>query len=137
MRQNVVSLAAVAVALFFFVRIASRLPWTPYRIAGIAILIPAAVLFVVARIQLGRAFSVKAEARTLVSTGLYARIRNPIYVFGALMIVGLIVWSGRPWFFLVFAILIPLQIYRTRREAQVLTEKFGDAYLEYRRKTWF
>jgi protein-S-isoprenylcysteine O-methyltransferase Ste14 len=36
-----------------------------------------------------------------------------------------------------FAVLIPLQIYRTRKEEQVLAEKFGDAYLEYKRKTWF
>jgi protein-S-isoprenylcysteine O-methyltransferase Ste14 len=34
-------------------------------------------------------------------------------------------------------ILIPLQWIRTRKEAQVLEEKFGDAYREYRRHTWF
>ena len=65
------------------------------RIAGIAIAVPSFRLFVLARIQLGQAFSVQAKASTLVTTGLYSRIRNPIYVFGALMFVGVIVWTGR------------------------------------------
>jgi protein-S-isoprenylcysteine O-methyltransferase Ste14 len=29
------------------------------------------------------------------------------------------------------------QVIRARREAHVLEEAFGDAYREYRRKTWF
>jgi protein-S-isoprenylcysteine O-methyltransferase Ste14 len=52
------------------------------------------------------------------------------------MMVGVIVWADKPLLFLVFVILIPLQIYRTRQEERVLTEKFGEAYLEYKRKTW-
>ena len=38
---------------------------------------------------------------------------------------------------LVFAVLIPMQIGRARKEAQVLRERFGAAYDEYRSKTWF
>jgi protein-S-isoprenylcysteine O-methyltransferase Ste14 len=30
-----------------------------------------------------------------------------------------------------------MQIVRARREASVLETAFGDAYREYRRKTWF
>jgi protein-S-isoprenylcysteine O-methyltransferase Ste14 len=30
-----------------------------------------------------------------------------------------------------------MQTFRARREAQVLEGAFGDAYREYRRKTWF
>jgi protein-S-isoprenylcysteine O-methyltransferase Ste14 len=30
-----------------------------------------------------------------------------------------------------------LQIYRSGKEAKVLEEKFGAAYPEYKRKTWF
>jgi protein-S-isoprenylcysteine O-methyltransferase Ste14 len=118
-------------------RFAWELPFTPWRIAGLAITIPAYLLFIVAHLQLGRSFSVKAKATALVTTGIYARIRNPIYVFSALMIAGVIIWAGRPWFLLIFAVLIPLQIYRTRKEEQVLTGKFGAAYLEYKQKTWF
>jgi protein-S-isoprenylcysteine O-methyltransferase Ste14 len=107
------------------------------RLAGLALVIPAFPLLLVARLQLGAAFSVQAKASQLVTTGLYARIRNPIYVFGALLIAGAIIWAQRPVFLLVFLILIPLQIVRSRKEAQVLEAKFGDEYLEYKRKTWF
>src|SRR5665811_695584 len=41
-----------------------------------------AILWFVARRQLGVAFSVRPEARELVTTGFYARLRHPIYVFG-------------------------------------------------------
>jgi protein-S-isoprenylcysteine O-methyltransferase Ste14 len=136
-KLNIVTLVVFVVALVFFAVYASRLPWGPFRVAGIAIALPSFLLFVLARIQLGRAFSIRAKASTLVTTGLYSRIRNPIYVFGELVILGVIVWTERPWLFLVFAVLIPLQIRRIRREEQVLTERFGAAYLEYKQKTWF
>jgi protein-S-isoprenylcysteine O-methyltransferase Ste14 len=128
---------AVLIAVFLFVRYAWGQPWTPWRIAGFAIAVPAFLLFVLARIQLGRAFSVQAKASTLVTTGIYARIRNPIYVFGGLMIAGVIIWAHRPWWLLIFVFLIPVQLIRVRKEEQVLEAKFGDVYLEYKRKTWF
>ncbi len=107
------------------------------RIAGFAVAIPSFVLFVLARVQLGGAFSVRAKATTLVTTGIYSRVRNPIYIFGGLTIAGVILWAGQPWLLLWFAVLVPVQKVRSRKEAQVLEEKFGAAYLEYKSKTWF
>lgn len=137
MKLNLVTLVIIAIFAVVFFRHASGMPWTPYRIAGIVIAASALVLLVVARIQLGRAFSVRAKATTLVTTGLYSRIRNPIYVFSALLIFGIIVWTGRPVLLLIFAVLIPLQIFRSRKESGVLEARFGDEYREYKRKTWF
>ena len=138
MKLNLGTIALVVLlAVFLFVRYGLEQPWTPWRIAGLAIAVPAFLLFLVSRIQLGRAFSVQARASTLVTTGIYARIRNPIYVFGGLMIAGVIIWAQRPWWLLIFVLLIPLQLHRVRKEEQVLEAKFGDAYLEYKRKTWF
>jgi protein-S-isoprenylcysteine O-methyltransferase Ste14 len=137
LKLNFTTLAIILVALILFATHATKLPWTPWRIAGVAIAAPALLMLVVARLQLGRAFSIEAKASTLVTTGIYSRIRNPIYVFGSVMILGIIVYSGQPWFLLVFAALIPLQVYRSRKESKVLEEKFGAAYVEYKRKTWF
>ena len=137
MKLNLVTLV-VAIAVFVFLGMhAAKLPWTAWRIVGMAIAVPAFLLFAAARIELGRAFSVRAKATTLVTTGIYSRIRNPIYFFGAVMILGIIIWTGRTWLLLVFAVLIPLQVVRIRKEDRVLTEKFGAEYLEYKRKTWF
>lgn len=137
MKLNLVTLAVVIIGLSLFAMRAPHLPWTAWRVAGIAIAAPAFFLFVAARIELGRAFSVKAKATTLVTTGVYSRIRNPIYFFGAMFILGIIIWTGRPWLLLIFAALIPLQVVRSRKEERVLTEKFGAAYLDYKQRTWF
>jgi protein-S-isoprenylcysteine O-methyltransferase Ste14 len=137
MRANVLTFAlivAVAVVLF---RQSMRLPWTMSRIIGVAIAAPALLLLLTARIQLGRAFSVRAKASNLVTSGLYSRIRNPIYVFSALFILGLIIWSGRPLYLLIFAVLVPMQIYRSRKESAVLEAKFGEEYRNYKQRTWF
>jgi protein-S-isoprenylcysteine O-methyltransferase Ste14 len=137
MKLNLVTLAVVIIGLSLFAMHAPHLPWTARRIAGIAIAAPAFLLFVAARIELGHAFSVQAKATTLVTTGVYSRIRNPIYFFGAMFILGIIIWIGRPWLLLIFAVLIPLQVVRSRKEERVLAEKFGAAYLDYKQKTWF
>ncbi|MGD0894126.1 MAG: isoprenylcysteine carboxylmethyltransferase family protein [Terracidiphilus sp.] len=130
----------LAVALLFAVVFATHAwgkPWTVPHIVGLAVAVPSFLLFILARVQLGNAFSVEAKATTLVTTGLYSRIRNPIYTFGALMILGVMIWVNRPSLLLFYVVLIPLQISRSRQEERVLTEKFGDAYLEYKRHTWF
>lgn len=137
MKLNIGTLLLATAAIFLFIRVASRQPWTPWHIAGLAVLAPAFVLFVTARIQLGRSFSVQAKATKLVTGGIYSRIRNPIYVFSGLMILGVIVWAHRPWWLLVFIVLVPAQWMRVRKEEQVLADTFGAAYLEYKRKTWF
>jgi|HubBroStandDraft_1064217.scaffolds.fasta_scaffold51757_2 protein-S-isoprenylcysteine O-methyltransferase Ste14 len=137
MKLNVITLAVFVVAVILFAGHAMNLQWTPMRIAGIAIAVPAFIIFSVARMQLGRSFSVEARATELVTTGIYSRIRNPIYFFGATMILGFIIWTGRPILLLVYVVLIPLQIARARKEALVLEAKFGDAYMEYKKKTWF
>ena len=130
-------LLAVALLGFLLFRYAGALVWTPWQIVGLAIFVPAFLLFLLARIELGRAFSIKAKASTLVTTGLYARIRNPIYVFGGLMSVGIFIFVHRPWWLLIWVPLIPLQVFRVRNEEQVLEATFGDAYRDYKRRTWF
>lgn len=131
------SILAAAVAFGFIVfRFADR-AWPAHQIVGLAIAIPAFCLWVLARVQLRKSFAVTAQARQLVTHGLYSRLQNPVYVFGALLIVGLIVLSGQIRFLLLFVILIPLQWVRIRNERRVLEEKFGEAYRDYRRRTWF
>jgi protein-S-isoprenylcysteine O-methyltransferase Ste14 len=51
---------------------------------GAAISIPAFVLWMLARHQLGASFAVRAEATKLVTHGIYSKIRNPICLFGGL-----------------------------------------------------
>ena len=137
MKLNIVTLVGVIVGLILFASYAMNFAWTPLRITGVVIALPAFILFCIARVQLGRSFSVEAKATALVTTGIYSKIRNPIYVFGAIMTLGVIIWAGQPLLLLFYVILIPMQIIRARKESQVLEAKFGDAYIEYKKKTWF
>jgi len=130
---TIVPTAGVAYLLYIF----WRPPWTPLRIAGLVLLILSLAFLTVARIQLGKSFSLTPQARQLVSHGLYSRIRNPVYVFGALVLLGLILFLDRPYYLLAFLVIIPLQILRARAEARVLEARFGDAYRQYRARTWF
>ena len=63
---------------------------------GLALAIAAFFLWATARAQLGTSFSVSPRAKALVTRGIYSRIRNPIYTFGLLWIVGLILAVAHP-----------------------------------------
>jgi len=112
-------------------------PWNGQRLAGSVLLLIGMSLVFSARLQLGRSFSLTPQARKLVTHGLYSRIRNPIYVFGTLAIVGLCLILQRPALWLLPLFVIVMQTARARREAQVLEAKFGDEYRAYRAGTWF
>jgi len=111
--------------------------WTPIRMIGIALILVGFVFWTVARFQLGASFAVQAEARQLVTRGLYSKIRNPIYLFGSMVIAGGILVFGKPMWLLIFVLLIPLQLWRARKESAVLEAAFGDEYRAYRAGTWF
>jgi protein-S-isoprenylcysteine O-methyltransferase Ste14 len=111
--------------------------WTPVQIAGLCLVVVGFVLWSVARFQLGNSFTVTPQARQLVTRGLYSKIRSPIYVFGSVFIAGYILLLGRPMWLLIFAAVIPLQLWRTHKEAQVLEASFGEEYRKYRSRVWF
>jgi protein-S-isoprenylcysteine O-methyltransferase Ste14 len=111
--------------------------WSPMEIVGFALLCAGFVFWTIARFQLGNSFTVSAQAIQLVTSGLYSRIRNPIYVFGSCVIAGLILFLGYPIGLLIFVIIIPMQIWRAGKEAKALEAKFGDEYRAYRASTWF
>jgi protein-S-isoprenylcysteine O-methyltransferase Ste14 len=111
--------------------------WTALPVAGLCLMIVGFVLWTVAHFQLGASFTVKAEARQLVTRGLYSKIRNPIYVFGSCVFAGAILVFGKPEWLLILLLLIPLQMRRAYKESAVLEAAFGDEYRKYRAGTWF
>jgi protein-S-isoprenylcysteine O-methyltransferase Ste14 len=50
---------------------------------------------------------------------------------------GLVLILWRLDLLIILLVIVPVQIIRARREAAVLEAKFGDAYREYRQRTWF
>jgi protein-S-isoprenylcysteine O-methyltransferase Ste14 len=112
-------------------------PWTALRIAGLILTVAGTTALTVARFQLGNSFTIRAEANELVTSGLYAKIRNPVYIFSAVLVGGMLLYVDQPKWFWIFLILIPVQLIRARAEARVLEDRFGDVYRQYRSHTWF
>jgi protein-S-isoprenylcysteine O-methyltransferase Ste14 len=111
--------------------------WNAARWAGLCIAVPAAVLLFTARWQLGRSFSVTPQARELVTQGVYSKIRNPIYVFSALLLAGVLIALQYRYALLLLVVVIPVQMVRAHQEAKVLEARFGEQYRKYREGTWF
>lgn len=130
---TILPLVAVAYLVCKFV----HSPWTAWRVTGLILLVPALLFLTMARIQLGNSFSLAPKATTLVTHGIYSRVRNPVYVFGLMVLAGLFLFLGQPYLLLLLVPLIVLQITRARAEARVLEERFGDEYRRYKASTWF
>jgi protein-S-isoprenylcysteine O-methyltransferase Ste14 len=141
MKQEVLRYIVLGVSLLappWVICLVLRLfPLDRYTIAGVAVMLPSYVLLVAARIQLGRSFALSPQAKGLVTHGLYSKIRHPVYLFAQLFLLGIVIsFRSLEWLGL-RAILLLVQIARSRKEDQVLEQRFGAAYTEYRKSTWF
>jgi len=134
---NILLTIVVGVVIWATLRRFSAGPWSAMQIVGACVLLVGFVFWTVARFQLGASLTVSAQVKKLVTRGLYSKIRNPIYVFGSCVVAGIILIMARPLWLIVFVLIIPLQIWRAKKESSVLESAFGDEYRSYRAKTWF
>jgi protein-S-isoprenylcysteine O-methyltransferase Ste14 len=112
-------------------------PWNIQRLVGMGLLVLGTVFVLVARMQLGTSFSILPRAKKLVTSGLYSKIRNPIYIFGTIAIAGMLLILQMPKLWILLIVLAAVQIFRAGREARVLEAMFGEEYRAYREQTWF
>lgn len=104
---------------------------------AVAVGLPSFILLMISRRQLGNSFSITAKAKVLVTTGLYSRIRHPMYLFVDLFLLALIIAFDWPILLFVWGILVVMQTMQGRREDKVLASAFGPDYDTYRDRTWF
>jgi protein-S-isoprenylcysteine O-methyltransferase Ste14 len=119
--------------------VASRDPWSPLAvlsaIAVLLLMLAAAALFDSASRTMGRNWALVARTRgdgTLVETGPFAHVRNPIYAALLLILLALALACGH------FAnLIVALPVFalgtamRVRHEETVLRAAFGEAYDRY------
>ncbi|NML68907.1 isoprenylcysteine carboxylmethyltransferase family protein [Chryseobacterium sp. RP-3-3] len=89
--------------------------------------------------SLGKYFTVDVtikEDHQIKKEGFYKYLRHPSYAFSLLTSLGLGLYLNN-WVSLILAFLPPFFafIYRIKIEEEALVEKFGEEYLEYRKKT--
>ncbi len=94
-----------------------------------------ATLMVVAIFHLGRSFSIVPQARSLVRTGPYAVVRNPLYLAEEVAILGVLLQYFSPVTLLIFLIHGALQVRRVFYEEKLLQSVFID-YHDYARSTF-
>lgn len=109
------------------------------RWTGVALFALGAVVRLWPVFVLGRRFSILVaiqQDHKLVTTGIYRKVRNPSYLG---WIIGDLGWAlafrSGLGIVLTVLLLIPLSA-RMKAEERLLTEHFGDEYVNYRARTW-
>lgn len=125
----------VFLAAFAYAGFQREYTWTYFF--GMTLALASFVLWLIARINLGDSFTMRAEARKLVTTGMYTKFRHPIYTFSSLAVLGLLIALHTTYLYPLFLLLIVVQAIRAKQEEKVLTKTFGKKYLDYRVRTWF
>lgn len=96
------------------------------------------LLWIAALINLGRSLAVLPGADRLVTHGLYRYIRHPMYIGITLTLFGLLLACGSTFGMVYWVVIvIPLNIFRMRREEAALAQQFGEPYRAYQRQTLF
>ncbi|MEX0430369.1 methyltransferase family protein [Spiribacter insolitus] len=76
------------------------------------------------------------QTRHLITTGPYARSRNPIYLADALLLFAWILWLGNVASLVMLpAFTVALTVWQIRPEEEALATKFGEDYRAYCRRT--
>ena len=99
-----------------------------------ALVLTGNALAVVVLVQLGRSFSIMAEARRLVMSGLYGFIRHPLYLAEELAIIGILMQFLSVWTVLLWIAHLAFQLRRIQNEEKVLASSFPE-YAAYQART--
>lgn len=112
--------------------------WWMVRLALLLVSTTSFLFWTLARYQLGSSLTFLAKADgPLITTGLYSKIRNPIYVFGTISMSSYLLLINKPEWLLLLLVVVPMQIIRSNQETKVLRKKYDDLYENYERTLWF
>jgi len=128
---------AYVLGLFFhFVFPVPFLPQTPALWLGTLLILVSIVIVVSAVRALARAktaFDVRKPTTAIVTDGAFRFSRNPTYLSGALLYLGIASLINSLWMLLlVLPLVTVIQWGVIEREEQYLEQKFGEAYLRYK-----
>ena len=111
---------------------------TLLRLIGVALLLFGFVIFVLAFVSFGNSWRVGVDVKTpgeLVTSGIFAVSRNPIYVFLNFWFIGVFLINGT-LIFMIFALLAAAHLhYQILQEEKFLVQCYGPAYDDYRART--
>ena len=126
----------IVLALTYLAFVSNR-KFDSQDLVGCALIIVSIATWLVARYQLGESFSILPQSKSLITSGIYSKIRHPLYICSIVATFGLCLMYKAVWVYIVWLLLIVLQIFRATKEEKILENKFGNEFLNYKRSTWF
>jgi len=105
------------------------------RYTGLAVFIVGFLLFILSH-TVFRSLAKGQETDKLVTTGIYSKIRNPMYLGFVIWIIGLPIFTNAAFTLASAIIWIPHILYWKSSEERQLAKKYKD-YQEYKKRTWF
>jgi protein-S-isoprenylcysteine O-methyltransferase Ste14 len=103
--------------------------------ASTVLILVGTIISILVIFDLGRSLSVMPEARKLVTSGLYLRVRHPLYLAAEIGVLGIFLqfrsWQG----LLILAVHFYFQIRRMDWEEGILAKAFP-GYAEYKQRTY-
>jgi protein-S-isoprenylcysteine O-methyltransferase Ste14 len=111
------------------------LPMTARIVIGVLLIAPGLALGFAAMNEF-RAHHTHVEpwkpSTALVTSGIFARLRNPMYAGGTLILAGLAFLLASDWMMVMTILLAPvIHVGVVKREERYLTAKFGEPYRRY------
>lgn len=107
-------------------------PPGPTPLPALLLQFAATLMFGASVVQLGDSFAIFPERRAIVTSGIYAWVRHPMYSSYLLLDLGLWLANPQPWFALIWVVEVLLLESRTRWEEEVLAE--DPTYLAYQQQ---
>lgn len=139
-QKIIISLAILGnVALLVFCAFDHRFAWSPVppyvSLAGNVLIVLGFLInfFVLRENSYGASTVQTMENQQVISTGLYARIRHPMYAGVLVMIVGVPLALGSWWGLAILALITPVLIWRILDEEKLLANDLP-GYREYEQK---
>lgn len=111
--------------------------WMLLRFVLFAVCIITYAFWFLSRYQLGQALTFLPTTHgRLIKTGVYAKFRNPIYLFGTVCLSSYLMLINKPVYLLALFVIVPLQVFRAAREASALRKKYDEEYDAYVQQVW-
>ena len=110
----------------------------PQQIVGTALLILGLGIVLASFVALGRNFRIFAAPRrsgTLITRGIYRRVRHPMYTGAVVLFAGYILLWGSLWSVPLWLAFAALYVLKVIKEEAILVERFPQ-YREYSSRTW-
>jgi protein-S-isoprenylcysteine O-methyltransferase Ste14 len=135
--EHLVPLALTIISVYFWIT-CFKDSITYY--AGLIINIIGLIIWWLAKIEIGENWSGgygKPSLKELVTTGIYSKIKHPLYWGINITLIGILLMYHLLWISIIILFIVLYFFNRMRIETIFLEKKLGKVYKEYKNSTWF